>query len=85
VDIVTPAETDCLKALILFERECTATRFCNPIIAGVDDEHKESAKLFCKTYHCSPEYRFQAENTSQFKDRLEICTQDCNGRFYKTV
>jgi len=69
VEVLTPSETDCLKKLINFEGEVTTTRVCNPIIAGVDEEHKDAARLFCKTYHGSPdEYRFQAGNTSQFND-----------------
>jgi hypothetical protein len=69
VDVLTPAETDCLRSCIVFEGEVTTTRFCKPVIAAVNEEHKDAAKLFCKTYHNSNQYRSQAENTSQFKSR----------------
>jgi hypothetical protein len=80
------AGTDCLKALIIFEGEVTATRLCNPIIAAVDEEHKDAARLFCITYHISPEYMFQAEKTSQFKHNgtRKYCGTG-NGPLYPTT
>jgi hypothetical protein len=68
VDILTPKETECVRALIQFEGDVTPARLCNPIIAAVDEEYKDAARVFCKAYHQSPEYRSQAENMSQFKD-----------------
>jgi hypothetical protein len=54
--------------MIVFEGECTKRRFCEQIVAGVDEEHKDAARLFCNTYRDSLAYRFQAANTSQYKD-----------------
>ena len=34
----------------------------------MDEQYKDAAGVFTKAYHQSPEYRFQAEHTTQFKD-----------------
>jgi hypothetical protein len=68
VDTLTLHETECLRTCITFECDTTDKRFCSLVRAGVDEQYKDAARVFTKAYHQSPEYRFQAEHTTQFKD-----------------